>query len=484
MGVRVPPPALFFLPPIKFLEMNISQEKVDALNALLKVEIKEADYADKVKSALKAQQKRASLPGFRPGKVPFGLIQKQFGVSVKVDEINKLVSNSINEYLTKEELNLLGQPLPVESGDFDWQNDKDFTLTYEMGLSPEIEVKLSEKDKFTYYNVVPDEQLIDNYVEELAMRYGKVSNPDVVGEKDMVAIDIMELDGEEVKENGFAGMVTVAVDRITNEAAKDQLIGKKAGEKVQLNIKELGADLAESAAILNKKVEDIEAAGDSFEVEVGTISRMEPAEIDQELFDKVYGPGTVTDVDGFRQKVKEETLSMMGDQGKGKFKGELIDYLLEKLNFEIPDAFMKKWLVLSSNGKLTEDALEKDYDQYQKSIKWQVIENNLITKNDIKVEFEEVQEKAKEMIANNFKQYGQVVPEDQLATYAANVLQKEDERRRLYDELYYDKIITLVKEKCKVEEKEIGYEAFVEMMNKEHQHDHDHDHAHDHAHAH
>ena len=481
MGVRVPPPALF-LPPIKFVEMNISQEKVDALNALLKVEVKEADYTEKVKSALKAHQKKASLPGFRPGKVPFGLIQKQYGVSVKVDEINRMVSDAINEYLTKEQLNLLGQPLPLETGDLDWQNDQDFTLTYEMGLSPEVEVKLSAKDRFTYYNVVPDEQLVDNYVEELAMRYGKVSNPEHVGEKDMVALDIMELEGEEVKENGVAGIVTISMNKLTNEKSKEELLGLKQGEKLELNIKALGNSVAESATILNWKESDFEGAGDSYQVEIGTISRMEPAEIDQELFNKVYGEGTVTDVDGFRKKVKEETQSMMGDQGKGKFKGELIDHLLDTLDFEIPDAFMKKWLVLSSNGKLTGEQVENDYDQYQKSIKWQVIENKLITDNDIKVEFEEVQEKAKEMIANNFKQYGQEVPEDQLATYASNVLQKEEERRKLYDELYYDKIITLVREKCKVEEKEIGYEAFVEMMNKEHQHDHDH--AHDHAHAH
>lgn len=455
--------------------MDIIQEKIDDLNALLKVEVKEGDYNATVQQTLKSQQKKASMPGFRPGKVPFGMIKKMYGTSVKVEEINRLVGSKISEYISENELNILGQPLPVESQVLDWENQADFSLQYEMGLSPEFELKLSSKDKFKYYNVVPDGKIIDNYVDEITMRYGKVSNPTEVGEKDMVAIDIIEVDGKEVKEGGYAGMVTVGVDKITNEDIKKSIVGKKHGDKVYFDIKKVGKDLDESVSILNIEKSSLENSGDEFEVEIGTISRMSPADIDQDLFDKVYGKDTVKTKEEFLSKVKEESKGMLGDQGKNKLKSDMIDYFLEKLKFELPDAFMKKWLVISSDGKLNHETVEGDYENYKKSIKWQIIENKFIQENDLKVENAEVVEKAKEMIAANFKQYGQEVPEDQLDMYAQNILSKEEEKRRLYDDLYYDKIIELVKEKCKVEEEEIGYEEFITLATKD---DHGHDHKH------
>lgn len=450
--------------------MNITQEKVNDLNAVLKVEIVEADYNDKVQSVLRNQQKKATMPGFRAGKVPFGMIKKMYGTSVKVEEINRMVGSKITEYISENKLNILGQPLPKDAQEVDFVNQNDFVLEYEMGLSPEVDVKLSTKDKFTYYNVVPDAQLVDNYMDEITMRYGKVSNPETVGEKDLVAIDIIELQDGELVEDGFAGLVTISAERLSDDNKK-LFLGKKKDEKLVLDIKTLAGDLESSASLLNKKVEEIENVGNECQIEIGTISRMDAAELNQELFDKVYGPGTVSTVEEFRAKVQEEAQGMMGDQGKSKLKNDMIEYFLDKLKFDLPNEFMKKWLVLSSDGKISAESIEKDYEEYKKSIKWQVIENKLIQENDLKVEQAEVVAKAKEMIAMNFKQYGQEVPEEQLDQYAQGVLGKEEERRRLYDDLYYDKIIEVVKEKCKIEEKEIGYEAFVALA-KEHDHKH------------
>ena len=262
-------------------------------------------------------------------------------------------------------------------------------------------------------------------------------------------------------------MVTIGVDKVTNESVKELLLGKKIGDKVSFDLKTIGNDLAESASILNVDQALIEHTGSEFEVEVGTVSRMEAADIDQELFDKAYGKDTLKSEEEFLAKVKEEAKGMLGDQGKSKLKGDVIDYFLEKLKFDLPDAFMKKWLVVSSEGKLTEEKVEGDYENYRKSIKWQIIESKFIQENEIKVENSEVVEKAKQMIVANFKQYGQEVPEDQLDGYAQSVLSKEEEKRRLYDDLYYDKILELIKDKCKVEEQEIGYEEFVTLATKE-----------------
>ena len=267
--------------------MNIIQENIDELNAVLKVEVTASDYSKTVQNKLNAQQKKASMPGFRQGKVPFGMIKKMYGTSVKVEEINSLVGANITRYISEQKLNILGQPLPMESQVLDWANQADFSLQYEVGLSPEFELNLSTKDKFKYYNVVPDDKIVDNYVEEITMRYGKVSNPEEVGEKDMVAVDVVEVEGTEVKEGGYAGMVTVGIDKITNEDIRKSLLGKKQGDKLSFDIKTVGKDIAESASILNVDKITIENSGDEFEIEVGTISRMDAAEINQELFDKV-----------------------------------------------------------------------------------------------------------------------------------------------------------------------------------------------------
>ena len=467
--------------------MKITQEKVDDLNALLILDIEESDYNDVVQNKLKEQHKKVSMPGFRQGKVPFGMVKKMYETPTKVEVINKKVSSKIFEYINENKLKVLGQPLPLETNGIDWENQKTFTLQYEMGLSPVFDINLSEKMKFKYYNVVPDNEMLDNYVEEITLRFGKISNPEIVGEKDLVAVDIVEIDGDKNEEDLFKGIYTIGIERISNQKIQDQLIDKKKDDKITVNIKQLGDDLSESLSILGLKEGDLDGTSENFEITIGTISRMAAADLDQELFDKVYGVGTVTSVDAFRQKVKEEAQTMLGDQGKGKLKSDLIEYFLENLNVNLPDQFMKKWLVVSSQGKLNAHSIEHDYHHYEKSLKWQVIETKLIDDNNIKVEPLEVRNKAKELIKANFAQYGQTVPDEQLTEYADGILKKEEEARRLYDDLYYDKIIEVIKNKCSVENIEISYQAFSEMVKKdhpEHEHVHDENCNHDHEHAH
>ena len=467
--------------------MKITQEKVDDLNALLILDIEESDYNDVVQNKLKEQHKKVSMPGFRQGKVPFGMVKKMYETPTKVEVINKKVSSKIFEYINENKLKVLGQPLPLETNGIDWENQKTFTLQYEMGLSPVFDINLSEKMKFKYYNVVPDNEMLDNYVEEITLRFGKISNPEIVGEKDLVAVDIVEIDGDKNEDDLFKGIYTIGIERISNQKIQDQLIDKKKDDKITVNIKQLGDDLSESLSILGLKEGDLDGTSENFEITIGTISRMAAADLDQELFDKVYGVGTVTSVDAFRQKVKEEAQTMLGDQGKGKLKSDLIEYFLENLNVNLPDQFMKKWLVVSSQGKLNAHSIEHDYHHYEKSLKWQVIETKLIDDNNIKVEPLEVRNKAKELIKANFAQYGQTVPDEQLTEYADGILKKEEEARRLYDDLYYDKIIEVIKNKCSVENIEISYQAFSEMVKKdhpEHEHVHDENCNHDHEHAH
>jgi trigger factor len=446
--------------------MNITQENLDELNAVLKITIEENDYKNTVLDTLKKHQKSAKMDGFRPGKVPFGMVKKMYGTSVKLDEINKLINSKIQEHLTKNKVNVLGQPLPKEDTELsiDWNTQKDFEFTYEMGIAPEFDLKIDGRTKFTEYKVVPDDSLVENYIDEITSRYGKYSSPEEIEESDVVTLEIGELEGEELKEEGGLNKgITISLDRIEKKTAKKPFLGKKVGDNFNVDLKKLGKDIEESASLAGLKKEELEAAGDKFQVQVTKISRVEKAELNQELFDKVYGEGTVKSEEEFKAKVKEEAAGMLVGHGASKFKNDVIELLLDKTTFDLPDEFLKRWLVAVAEKQTTKDDIEKEYDQYQKSLKWQLIENKIITDNDIKVENQEVVDRAKSLIAANFAQFGQAVSDEDLNTYAQNILGKEEERRRIYEEIYMDKILDFVKKTAKVEEKEISYDDFIKL---------------------
>ena len=446
--------------------MNITQENVDALNAVLKVEVTEKDYLDQVNQFLKKQQKSAAMQGFRPGKVPFGLIKKMYGVNAKVEEIQKVINQSIFKFIEDEKLNVLGQPLPKEDDQqIDWSNQKDFTFQYDLGLSPEINVKLTAKKKFTSYDILPDENLIDKYVEEITTRYGTVGTGDAVEEKDIVVANIAELDGKEIKEGGIAKLANVSVEKVTDKFKK-KLLGLKPEAELKVQISDVYGEGSQAAELMGVKESEIEAAGKDFQFKIVSVSRMMPAELNQELFDKVYGDGTVQSVDDFRKKLADEAKGMLDGQGKSKLRNDIVEYLLDSVKFDLPDSFLKKFIQATAKEPVTLEQVEADYQQHSSTFRWQLIENKLIEENEIKVEESEVVNKAKEMITANFKQFGQEVPADELDNYAATVLAKEEEKQKMYNELYSDKILDLVSAKCKLESKEVTYDEFVELSSK------------------
>lgn len=446
--------------------MNIIQEKVDELNAVLKVEVSENDYSNQVNQFLKKQQKSASMQGFRPGKVPFGLIRKMYGVNAKVEEIQKLINESIFKYIEEKKLDVLGQPLPKEIDEnVDWNTQKEFVFEYDLGLSPEINVKLTANKKFTSYDIQPDENLIDKYVEEITSRYGTVGTGDIVQEKDIVVTDIAELENGTLKEGGLAKLANVSVERATDEFKK-KIIGLKPDAELTVDLSEIYGGTADAATLMDVEESAIESAGKEFQFKVVSISRMVPAEINQELFDKVYGDATVSSVEEFRQKLADEAKGMLDGQGKNKLRNDIVEYLLDSVKFDLPDSFLKKFIHATSKEPVTIEQIEADYEQHSSTFRWQLIENKLISEHNIKVEESEVVEKAKQMIVANFKQFGQEVPAEELENYAKTVLAKQEEKQKMYNELYSDKILDLVSEKCKLESKEVTYDEFVKLAAK------------------
>lgn len=446
--------------------MNITKENIDDLNAVFKIEIKEADYAGKVSDFLKKQQKTSQMQGFRPGKVPFAMIKKMYGLNAKVEEIQKAINTKMYKFIADEKLEVLGQPLPKDSGaGIDWKTQKDFSFEYEVGLSPEFDVKFSARKKFISYDIQPDENLIDKYVEEITMRYGSVGTAEIVEEKDIIVADIVELENGEPREGGLVKLGNVAFDRL-NDNVKKQLLGAKIEDAIVLNIKEIYGDISEGAKLMDVEVPVLSAAGDEYSLKVVSISRMQAAEVNQELFNKVYGEGTVNSIDEFRTKLAEEAKGMLGGQGKGKLRNDIVEYLLDSIKFDLPDEFLKKFMVANSKEPTTIEAITEEYDNYRNTLRWQLIENKIIADNDIKVEQDEITEKAKEMIRANFAQFGQEVPEEDLGKYAANILEKEEERKKIYEGLYSDKILDVLESKCKIENKEVSYDEFVKISEK------------------
>ncbi|MEY5042126.1 MAG: hypothetical protein RLZZ414_1685 [Bacteroidota bacterium] len=445
--------------------MSVTQQNVNDLNAILKVKVNEQEYQPLVESALKQAQKSVSLKGFRPGKVPFGMVKKLYGTSVKVEQINKLIDKKISDYIISNKINVLGQPLPkINDEVYNFETQSEFEFEFEIGVAPEINVKLDKAIKLTKYNVVPDAEMIGNYIEELRSRYGKVEEVEDVQDKDMITANLTELnDDQSVKEGGINQTINFFMPRISNSDAKAKLVGLKKGDKVVVNAKTLTDSITDSARTLGLTAEQLENASDNFEITIQSSSRMGLADLNQELFDKVFGEGNVKNEEEFNTKIQEDAVKFLKGHGANKFKNDLIDLLVDTVKFDLPNEFLRKWLVAASEGKTSQEEVQKDYDKYAKTFRWQLIEGAIVKDTKIDVSYEEIKNKAKELISENFAQYGQLVDDAQLETYAANVLKKQEEARRLQDEIFLDKVANYALENISVEEKEITIEEFTKL---------------------
>jgi trigger factor len=445
--------------------MNITQEKIDALNAKLKVQLSSEDYQEKVEAVIVNYRKTASIPGFRKGKVPMGQVKKMIGKSVLVDEVNKLLQEAIYKHITENKVEVLGNPLPLTS-EVDWDNATDFEFEYEMGLAPEFKVTLDKKSKFDYLQIVADKKMVDHYVTDMAKRYGKMTQPEKSEKTDLMMGEFTQLDGEgNALEGGINHTSSVALDIIQDKKAQKALVGLTDGDEVKLHITK---DFSNDAHhMLNIKKEELETLDADFTFKVNKISRMEPADMTQDLFDKVFGKDTVKSEKEFRVKVKEEVEKSFEGESDNKLKNDVILHLIKKTKLSLPDTFLKKWLVATNEQGLTEEQVEQEYEQYSKSLKWQLIENKIIKDNELEVKNEDVISHTKELIVSNFAQYGQPAPEDKkLEEIAVQVLGNEEERKKVYNQLYDVKTMSLYKEKFSLKNKEVTYDEFVKLASE------------------
>lgn len=448
--------------------MNVVREDIDALNAVLKVQVNPEDYQEKVKQTLKDYRKKVNMPGFRPGMVPMGLIQKQYGSSVLAEELNRVVNDSLQKYLSENKVEILGNPIPKENHEVegDFKNPTDFTFAYEIGLAPEVDVKLSGKNKFDYLKVKVDDTLVEKQIDDLRRRYGKLTTSEKVADSDLVMAQFVELnDDDSIKEGGILHSSTVSMEFVSNKKVKKDLTGKEVGYKTIVNPTDVSKGGKDTAAMLGVKEEELEGLSDKFQLMITEIKGMELAELNEELFDKLFGPGAVKSEKDMRERVVADLGGMFVTDSDRMLTQTIYNELLKKTKVELPDAFLKRWIKISNEKEdVTMEQIEADYENYSKSLKWQLIQGNIFKANDIKLENEEVIEYTKGLLASNYAQYGMPAPEDaELTKSAIEVLQNREEANRVYEMLAERKLTNYFKETVKLNNKEVSYDEFVEM---------------------
>ena len=438
--------------------MNITKEQIDQLNAVVKVAITKEDYEEKVNTVLKNYRKQANIPGFRKGQVPMGLIKKQYGKAVLVDEVNKLLQDNLNKYLTEEKLDVLGNPLPKAQDDLDWNNEN-FDFEFELGLAPDFEVKLKTKKAVTHYKIVADSKMVDEQVERLQKQYGKIiSKPEVT--------KIAEVNGTFSNEaEEIENKTTLEITKIKSKKAIDSLVGKKVGESVTLKTK----GLFKEDYLLSSSLGMARDKADKLNIEVTftihEINEREPAELNQELFDKLFGEGEVKSEAEMKEKIKTDSEQQFEQQSDQKLLNDITEKLIDDTKFDLPSEFLKKWIQVSGEKELTDQEAADEFEKSEKGLRYQLIEGKIIKENDLQVQFDELKEFAKGFIKSQMAQYGQLNPlEEELDNIAARVMSNQDEVKRLSEQLMSQKLLSLYKEKANLKTKEISYENFVKEV--------------------
>ncbi|MDO5655158.1 MAG: trigger factor [Flavobacteriaceae bacterium] len=444
--------------------MKFNRSNSDELNAVLTVTVDKADYADKVNDALKNYRKNANIPGFRKGQVPMSLIKKQYEMPLVYEEVNKLLQTGVDNYLRENKVEILGQPVPKEDKNFDWNADE-LNFSFDLGLAPQFELDLS-KVSVPYYNIEVSEEDIDKYIENFASRYGKMSPADHVTEGAILKGVFHELnDNNEVEEGAEHYHASI---RLNDIKQKDLFLEKKAEDKIIVDAQ----DLFEDVALLEETLglEDASDFNKKLQFKINEIVGMQNAEINQELFDKVYGEGSVDSEEGFRQKIKEEAEKMYeGEADRVMLSAVLMD-LVENSDFQLPKEFLKNWMSFNQKNENTPEELEESYNNSEKGFKYQLIEGKLADKFEISVTENDVMDKAVDMIKQQMAMYGINTPEmtdEQLKGIAMSSIKNEEEYNRLTNQVFSDKLLNVFKENIKFEEKKVSFDEFIEEVKKQ-----------------
>lgn len=449
--------------------MNVSHQNTDNLNAVISIEISKADYQDKVDKSLRAYGQKANIPGFRKGKVPFSILTKMFGKSVRVEEINRLVSEALYNYIRDNKLNILGEPMTAEDMTVDLDAQDDFTFRFDVALAPELNVKVDKSIKVPYYTITVDDDMVKRQDESLRARFGKqVSVDESTDEKDLVKGSMVELssDGTPLEGGITVESTIVSPNYFKSDDEKAKFAGVKKGDKVVFNpSKSCNASVAELASMLNIDKEKAANVTSDFEMTVTDITHLQPAELDQEFFDSVFGKDTVKTEEEYLAKIREMIAHQLVPESDYRFSLDSRAAIEKAVgDFELPDAFLKRWLLATDKERKAE-TIDDDYSRMVPDLKWQLIKEQIVKQFDIHVDDNDLKAMAKRVAASQFAQYGMTgVPDDVLERYGNEMLSNKDTRSRLINQATEMKIQTAIKESVTLNHKEVSMEKFQKLF--------------------
>lgn len=438
--------------------MNITRENKDALNAVVKIDIEKSDYADKVEKILTDYKKSANIPGFRKGQVPMSLIKKQYGKAVLVDEVNKLLQDALGKYLNDEKLDVLGNPLPKQQDNIDWDADA-FSFEFEIGLSPEFDIKLNGRKAITQYTIVADNKMVEDQIKNIQKQYGQLISKAEVSEGDEVTGVFFN------DESGIESTTTITLNKLKGKANLKKFVGAKVGDIITLKTKGLFKDAHDLMTYLKVDHDTAHDLNIQVTFTINEINERGLADLDQELFDKLFGKDVVKTVTELKEKIKADAEKQFMQQSDQKLLNDVTEYLVENTKFDLPSEFLQKWLQTVGEEPMDEAQAKEEYEKSEKSMRYQLIESKLIVDNNLQVNFEELKAYAGEMIKGQMAQFGQLNPsEKEVEDIVARVLSNQDEVKRMSEQLTSQKLLSFYKENAKLKAKELNYDAFVKEV--------------------
>ena len=449
--------------------MNVSLKNIDAVSGIVKLEIVKADYADQVEKSLRNLRQKANVPGFRKGMVPMGMVKKMYGKHVLVEEVNKLVSENLYSYIRENKVNILGEPMPneTEQQPINFDTQEDFEFCFDVAIAPEIKIELSKNDKLPYYQVTIDDEMLNQQIDAYTANYGAYDKAEEVEEKDLVKGTVAELENGSPKEGGIVVEDAVLMPSyLKDEAEKAKFIGAKPNTVVVFNPNKAyeGAE-AEIASFLKVDKGAVAGITGDFSFEISEITRHKKAELNQELFDKVFGEGVVASEEEFKNKIKEALAEQFVPQSDYKFLLDAREVLVEKAGeLQFADELLKRWL-LAANEKNTPEQLDEEFPKIIEDLKYQLIKENLVKSNNLKVEDADIENFAKRVAKAQFAQYGMLsVPEDVLANYAKDMLKNKQTLQNILDRAVEEKLAAWLKEEVQLDVKEVSAEEFNKLF--------------------
>ena len=434
--------------------MKITLNKKNKLTGIITIEIKKDDYEQNVNDVLKRYSKTAKIPGFRKGFVPIGLVKKQYGNAVKVDEINKLLDSSLKKYIQDEKLDILGGPIPHMDNDINWDSEI-INFDFEIGYTPEFKINLKPKKPILKYEVKADKKMVDGQIKNIQSQYGKlISKPKVENNSEITA------------------NFNCATDEINNssmfktESLKPSFLKRIKGLKVGNELTEIGSKIFKENYELSRNLKiELEKAKkfkSEVSIKIEEINEREMADLDQDLFDKVFGKNSVKSVTEMKNKLSEDFVKQFQNQVDQKLMNDTIEYLIESTKINLPSEFLIKWMKLSSENKISIDEAKSEYEKSEKGMKYQLIESKIIIDNDLQVNFEDLKSFTTDLIKNQMLQYGQAIPDEkEVDGIVARVMSNKDEIKRLTEQLTSTRILNFFKDNFNYKTKKVSYDEYV-----------------------